>query len=328
VRAFYRNVRAFWGDVNPFYRNVRAFWGDVDPFYRNVRAFWGEMDPAQMASSAGAPAYAGVGPFWEGLGGQWDLIGATWQQGGDYNVLTAPRYALISAQLKTMVATSESFWSGAVRKETGQSFDTAFANPMLGRFGISLNDPSSLAKLDAATQSQFFIEWYDGLMAYSGTDHADWWMKAIDWTPKLTQTMGAGEGSVLGLVDDYAAKSMDIRTQVKDLTKKNPSEGGHGEGVLSLVIAAHDGEGVMGIAPKAKVIGYNPFDATGSTDWSDVAKGIQAVASNGATVINLSLGAPGVTLSPEWQKIFTKSEINTHKDKTLYIIAAGNDGVT
>lgn len=328
VRAFYRNVRAFWGDVNPFYRNVRAFWGDVDPFYRNVRAFWGTMDPAQLAMSAGAPAYAGVGPFWEGLGGQWDLIAGSWQKGGDYNLLSAPRYALISAQLKTMVATSEGFWGSAVRKKSGQSFNTAFADPMLSRFGISLSNPSSLAKLDAATQSQFFIEWYDGLMTYSGTDHADWWMKSINWTPKLTQTMGAGEGSILGLVDDYAATSMDIRTQIKDLTKKNPSAGGHGEGVLSLVISAHDGKGVMGIAPRAKVIGYNPFDATGSAEWSDVANGIQAVASNGATVINLSLGAPGVTLSPEWQTIFTKSEINSHKDKTLYIIAAGNDGVS
>lgn len=184
VRAFYRNVRAFWGDVNPFYRNVRAFWGDVDPFYRNVRAFWGTMDPAQLAMSAGAPAYAGVGPFWEGLGGQWDLIAGSWQKGGDYNLLSAPRYALISAQLKTMVATSESFWGSAVRKKSGQSFNTAFADPMLSRFGISLSNPSSLAKLDAATQSQFFIEWYDGLMTYSGTDHADWWMKSINWTPK------------------------------------------------------------------------------------------------------------------------------------------------
>lgn len=97
--------------------------------------------------------------------------------------------------------------------------------------------------------------------------------------------------------------------------------------MLSLIAAAHDGKGVMGIAPAARVVAYNPFTG-GSAEWSDVSNGIQAVAKNRATVINLSLGAPGVTLSPEWQKIFTRPDIASFKDKTLYIIAAGNDGIS
>ncbi|WBH18178.1 S8 family serine peptidase [Sphingomonas radiodurans] len=328
VRAFYRNVRAFWGDVNPFYRNVRAFWGDVDPFYRNVRAFWGDMDPATMATAAGSPTYSLVGPFWQGLGTQWEGIATSWQTAGDYNLLTAVRYRLIASQMSTLVSTSRSFWGAAVTKQTGKSFDAAFANPFLAKYGINLNDPASLAKLDASRQSQFFIEWYDGLMAFSGTDHADWWMKSVNWTPKLTQTMGAGAGSTLGLVDDYSAKTVSVVAKVDDLSKKAGSAGGHGEGVLSLIVSPHDGKGIMGIAPAAKVVAYNPFDATGSADWTTVSAGIQAVAAKGATVINLSLGEPGVTFSPEWRRIFTKSEINTHKDKTLYVIAAGNDGVS
>lgn len=327
VNPYYRNVRAFWGEVNPFYRNVRAFWGDVDPFYRNVRAFWGDMDPAEMASQAGGPDYAGVGPFWEDQGTRWEEIATLWQNAGEYTPETERRYAGILRRLRKMVGAADQFWGDAVSEDTGSAFRRSFVSPLLKRYGIRFDDPSTLARLDAATQSQFFMEWYDGLMAHAGTDHADWWMRAINWSPDLTQKMGSGAGSTLGLVDDYSATSADILARVRDLTHRNASAGGHGEGVLSLVVSPHDGRGVMGIAPGASVIAYNPFD-NGSADWQDVSDGIQAVAAEGATVINLSLGAPGVTLSPEWQRIFTKSEINTHKDKTLYIIAAGNDGIS
>lgn len=328
VDPFYGNVRAFWGDVNPFYGKVRAFWGDVDPFYGKVRAFWGDLDPVAMSAEAGGPRYDKIGPFWNRLGRRWNNVAEVWQTAGAYDRGSAKDYGWIAKQLREMMVISRNVWGQAVVEQTGaDSFREGFVDPFLARYDVSLDDPQSLARLDAATQSRFFVELYDGLMAFSGTDHADWWMKAINWTPQLTQTMGSGVGSTLGLVDDYSAKSVDIQNSVKDLTKKSGSAGGHGEGVLSLIVAAHDGKGVMGIAPGADVIAYNPF-TNGGADWSDVSNGIQAVAAEGATVINLSLGAPGVTLSPEWQKIFTKSEINTHKDKTLYIIAAGNDGIT
>lgn len=327
VRPFYRNVRAFWGDVNPFYRNVRAFWGDVDPFYRNVRAFWGNLDPVTQAAGAGAPAYEKIGPFWNAEGRRWESIAKRWQTAGAYSRDTRDVYASIADDLTVLFQRSRKVWGGAVEKQTGRSFNQEVYLPLLQRYNISPVRPASLARLDAPTQSQFFMDLYDTLMTYSGTDHADWWMQAINWNPALTQTMGSGKESKLGLVDDYASKNPHFATKVDDLTKKNGSAGGHGEGVLSLIVSPHDGKGVMGIAPSASVIAYNPF-TSGSAGWSDVSDGIQKVAAKGATVINLSLGAPGVTLSPEWQKIFVKSEINTHKDKTLYIIAAGNDGVT
>jgi hypothetical protein len=328
IDPYYGNVRAFWGDVNPFYGKVRAFWSDVDPFYGKVRAFWGDLDPAQLADAAGAPRYDKVGPFWNKLGRHWNRIAEVWATAGAYNRESARDYLWIARQFRALIKTSRVTWKSAVIEQTAAaSFDEGFVDPFLARYNLSLDDPRSFAKLDAATQSRLFVEFYDGLMAFSGTDHADWWMRAINWKPQLTQTMGSGAGSTLGLVDDYATKSVDIQTRVQDLTKKSGSPGGHGEGVLSLIVAGHDGKGVMGIAPGASVIAYNPF-TDGGAEWSDVSAGIQAVAAKGATVINLSLGAPGVTLSSEWQKIFTRSEINAHKDKTLYIIAAGNDGIT
>jgi hypothetical protein len=328
VDPFAADVRAFWGEVNPFYGKVRAFWGDVDPFYGKVRAFWGDLDPTLLVNADDGPRYAKIGPFWNRLGRQWTRIADVWSTAGEYGRESARDYRWVSGQLSEMFKTARATWKSSVLEQTDAStFEEGFRDPFLARYGVSLDDPASLAQLDAAMQSRFFIELYDGLMAFSGTDHVDWWMRTINWTPAITQTMGSGAGSTLGLVDDYNVNSIDVIVKVEDLTKKGGSPGGHGEGVLSLVVAAHDGKGVMGIAPGAKVVAYNPF-TNGGANWSDVSDGIQAVAKKGATVINLSLGAPGAALSPEWQKIFTKSEINTHKDKTLYIIAAGNDGVS
>ena len=339
VRSFYRNVRSFWGEVNPFYRNVRSFWGDVDPFYRNVRSFWGTMDPATMAAAAGAPTYVGVGPFWEGLGTQWEGIATQWQTAGAYDATNALKYATVTAQLRTLVGTSETFWGAAVTKATGKSFSAGFANPLLARYGIDLNNPASLASLPANEQSHFFMDWYDGLMAFSGTDAADHWMKSVNWTPRLTQIQGSGSQAVIGLVDQFSALDADTKSKLiyAGGTQFVPTdvEGAiHGAGVLSLINASHDGKGVMGIAPNARVAAYNPFDAQGGADWAGVQEGIRQVGAereiNGvktrASVVNLSLGAPGTTLAAEWRTVFKAAGVDSLKDKVVYVIAAGNDG--
>ena len=47
-----------------------------------------------------------------------------------------------------------------------------------------------------------------------------------------------------------------------------------------------------------------------------------------ANVVNLSLGVPGWTFHPEWRTVFRTSGVDSVKGHTLYVIAAGNDGVT
>lgn len=339
VRSFYRNVRSFWGDVNPFYRNVRSFWGDVDPFYRNVRSFWGATDPASMATVAGAPAYAGVGPWWEATGDTWEGIASQWQTAGAYGPDTAARYATIAGDLRNMVGSSKAFWGTAVSSRTGKSFEAGFSDALFAQHGIDLANPASLARLPANQQSEFFINWYDGLMAFSGTDHADHWMKSVNWTPKLTQIQGSGTQAVIGLVDQFSASDPDTKAKLiyagGTVFQPSAMEGAiHGAGVLSLINANHDGRGVMGIAPNAKVAAYNPFDASGAADWTDVMEGIRQVGKERtvdgvktrAAVINLSLGAPGTTLAADWRTVFKASGIDSMKDKVLYVIAAGNDG--
>ncbi|WP_158266330.1 S8 family peptidase [Allosphingosinicella deserti] len=326
IRPFYRNIRPFWGDVNPFYRNIRAFWGDVDPFYRNIRAFWGAVDPIVSAQVVGAPAYDKVGPFWEDLGNDWSALSANWETAGTY-ASNPTKYAAIATQLKGIVTKSETMWGKAVTAETGTSFSKGFAEKLFTRFGIDPNNPASLAALTPAEQSHFFIDWYDGLMGYSGTDHADHWMKTVDWTPSLTQVQGDGKDAVIGLLDFVVAGDQDIRNNVVAYDGVSNFTNGHGAGVASLMVAAHDGKGVMGIAPEASVVAFNPFDESGTAGWEDITRGV-AMLSGKAGVVNMSLGTPGWTLEADWSKVFSSPGVAANLKSTVFIKAAGNDGIT
>jgi len=54
--------------------------------------------------------------------------------------------------------------------------------------------------------------------------------------------------------------------------------------VASLLIGPHDGQGVMGMIPDARVFAYNPFDATGTANWDDVTDGVRMLKASGASV--------------------------------------------
>ncbi len=65
----------------------------------------------------------------------------------------------------------------------------------------------------------------------------------------------------------------------------------HGTHVAGTIAAANDGEGVIGIAPEAKLILVKVLsDETGSGPWSSIINGIYYAAVNDADVINMSLG--------------------------------------
>ncbi|WP_162527102.1 S8 family peptidase [Sphingomonas solaris] len=330
INPFYRNIGAFWGTVNPFYRNIGAFWGDIDPFYRNIGAFWGDLNP--LYRNIGAfngqivPDYRNIGAFWDEAGGLWTGIDSTWAAAGTF-AANPTAYSSLAAQLNALSAKSETYWGASVTSQTGKSFAEGFANPLFAKYGINPNDPASLEKLPANERSHFFMDWYDGLMDFSGTDHADHWMKTVNWTPLLTQTQGAGKGVVIGLVDFHVAGDADLQSKTIYNGGNATYSNGHGAAVGSLIAAAHDGKGVMGIAPNATIAAYNPFDATGTADWPDIKAGIKAVGSR-ASVVNLSLGVPGSVLDAGWRGVFTDPGVKPLNSSTVYVIAAGNDGIT
>jgi len=95
---------------------------------------------------------------------------------------------------------------------------------------------------------------------------------------------------------------------------------GHGCAVASVIAAAHDGAGMAGVAPHARILPLRVLDAQGIGTYSSVAAAITMAADLGAPVINLSLG--GASPSTVMQNAV---DYAAARGATL-IAAAGNTG--
>jgi len=342
VKPFYGNIQPFYGNIQPFYGNIQPFYGNIQPFYGNVRPFWGDMTAfwgntgaffgdlsnfwgtANPVIGAGAPDYRQVGAFWTTTGGTWDQIAASWRA----LPATGADYQPVAGQIQGLVDSSRAFWGSAVQARTGQTFDAAFSNPLLAKYGIDLADPSSLASLNETQRALFFLDWYDGLMNFSGTDHVDHWMKSINWTPAISQQQGGGAGNTIGILDMTVVGDATLQKNIIKATGISTFTNGHGAAVAGLIIGSQDGQGVMGLAPKSQVVAYNPFDSTGTASWADITTGVQKLKAEGANVVNMSLGVPGITFDPGWNGVFTNLSVTLTLKNTVFVMAAGNEGVS
>jgi len=326
IRTFWGNIRTFWGDATPYWGNIRTFWGDVSPYDGDLSAFWGNIRTFNDTTDDTAllPAWGNIRTFAGELGAEWGNIRTFW--GNIRTFDQAPTdYDQLAQLLNQMVASSETTFGTAVQGQTGQSFMDGFANPLLARYGIDLSVPGTLEHLDANEREHFIMDWWDGLMNFSGADHVDHWMKEVNWTPALTQTLGQGKRTTIGVLDftigGAAAGNVIKYGGVSSITSP------HGTAVASLMVDPIDGKGVMGIAPKASVVEYNPFDANMTAGWVDIKDGVEMLAQNGASVVNMSLGVQGWTLHPGWNDVFSDKAIQKIADNTVFVIAAGNDGI-
>jgi subtilisin family serine protease len=146
-------------------------------------------------------------------------------------------------------------------------------------------------------------------------------MAAVHWSPELALTNGAA-GTRVGLLD---ASTTGANSDVKHFRFIGGYAGyvdDHGAAVGSLIAAQEDGTGVMGMAPKSHVQLYDPFDASGTGSWKDVARGITKLDTKENPVVNASLGVPGWTVSKEWGPIL--ASLN---DNFVLVKAAGNEAV-
>ncbi len=334
INPFFRDINAFWGQINPFYGNVSSFWGAINPFYGNIHGFWGTVTPfygsinsfyGNVSSFAGdvTAHYGNINTFWGNIGPFWGNVDAFW---GNITTFNTAQLGELGAKVDDFVARAEAFWGAAVTAKTGLSFRDGFAKPIFAKYGMDLSDPNSFYGKTSAQRAEFMLAWYDQLMEFSGVDHVDHWMKTINWTPAITQQQGEGYDAIIGLVDFTVAGDADIQSKLSYFNGVSTFSNGHGAGVASLMVAAHDGRGVMGIAPHASVLAYNPFDASGTTSFGDIKNGIIALSGRGAGIINMSLGVPGWTLHPDWKGVFSDPTVATMRKNTIFVVAAGNDG--
>lgn len=325
INPFYGDINPFYGTISPFWGDIDPFWGDIDPFFGNIEAFWGDIDPFFGVID---PFWGDIGTFWGDIGPVWGDINASWGALDPFSKQTAADYDELVAKLQDLVSRSEAVWGNAIKEKTRLSFSDGFADAVFARHGIDLTDPKTIANLSAADRSLFFLDWYDGLMAFSGVDQVDHWMPMINWSPSLTQDQGMGERSRIGLLDMTIGKTESFKDNIEFKGGYKGGTEGHGAAVASLILSPHDGEGIMGIAPSATVLNYNPFDKTNSASWDDVESGINKLAAEGASVINISLGVPEWTLHQEWARIFDRAMEKSFKYDTVLVKAAGNEGIT
>lgn len=331
INPFYGRINPFEGDVDPFYGRINPFdgevtpfWGRINPFEGDVEGFWGRINPFYGRIN---PFYGRINPFWGRINPFMGDLQANWGRINPFDSADPASHEELIAQFNTLIVESESFWGPRVSEETGESFYDGFVADLLAKYGIDLNDPSSLDGFDEVTRAQFQFDWYDGLMSFSGADHVDHWMETANWSPAITQIAGSGTDTVIGLIDFTVTPDADLQDNLVTWGGYENALGGHGGAVASLLVADHDGQGIMGIAPNATVAAYNPFDETHTASWEDVRTGVRTVVSQGASVVNMSLGVPGSTFADDWAEVYTDPTITALRDQVIFVQAAGNDGL-
>lgn len=339
LETFYGNLETFGGDLNSYYGALNPNYGNLETFYGNLETFGGTLDASYGNLETfwqGVEAlygnletfYGNLETFWGDLGAQYGNLETFWGSLGEYNDATAADYEAVLQQLGAFYNASQEQFAVPVTLYTNQDFWTGFAKDVFDKFGIDPTDASTLATLTASQRAQFYTEWYDGLMLYTGMDRIDHWMGAVNWSPALTQDHDYKSKAVIGLLD-FGITDETLLTHDVIYAGGYDTEPGdtHGSSVISLMIAPYDGFGIMGIAPNASVATYNPFDETKTASFEDVETGINALVSQGARIINMSLGVPETVLSEDWSSILANVVADPDSAGTIFVKSAGNDGV-
>ena len=140
-------------------------------------------------------------------------------------------------------------------------------------------------------------------------------------------TKAQGEGVVVAVIDTGCdLDHPDLKDSLVDgynfigRNKSPVDDNGHGSHVAGTVAATNNNKGIVGVAPKAKIMPIKSLAANGSGDLQQICNGIFYAADNGADIICMSLGTP-------YGSLHMRQAINYATDKGCVIFcAAGNSG--
>ena len=164
-------------------------------------------------------------------------------------------------------------WSRARarRREPLQDEQWAFAE------GSVLDLPGAWASRRARARSSPIVD--------SGTklDHPD--LAPNIWANFREVPGNGADDDGNGYVDDVYGVDLTSTSAAQNLSDGH----GHGTHVAGIVAAAANRRGVVGVAPRAKIMTVRVLDDTGAGTTGAVAEGIRYAAANGARVINASI---------------------------------------
>lgn len=167
----------------------------------------------------------------------------------------------------------------------------------------------------------------DVLTVQEVEQQAGWNITAFD-LPKLWKHT-QGEGVKIAVVDtgcdlthpDLIDNLLPGRNFIN--TNKDPlDDNQHGTHVTGIICAENNTIGVVGVAPKAKVIPIKVLDRNGNGDLNNVAKGIRWAIEQGADILVMSLGSPNKV-----QEVRKAIQFAASRGVPVFV-AAGNSGFT
>lgn len=160
----------------------------------------------------------------------------------------------------------------------------------------------------------------------------DQWGLQSRWTkaPAAWAKGPAGEGVTVAVLDtgvDYTHPELAGRVilgpNLADRTTDPMDTHGHGTHVAGIVAAAgNNGQGVAGVAWKAKILAIKVLGKAGAGNTDTVVEGIKYACDHGAKVINLSLGSPDASIDP----VLHMALVYAKQKGVLVVAAAGNNG--
>ena len=207
------------------------------------------------------------------------------------------------------------------------------------RFDASCSDRDS--RVDAPDDRYYGCQWHLNNTNQFGTGGAqDINVESVWDTARLPTA--TGEGINVAVVDTgFDFEHPDLKDNV--ITANNYDVNGHdnifnpyqthGTRVAGLIAASHNDIGVRGVAPQAKIYGYNLLSANTTNDQTFLSYTIDAMVRNveSTAVSNNSWGSPDHgTYSPAstfWEKSIEQGITDGFDGKgTVYVWAGGNGG--
>jgi subtilisin family serine protease len=157
---------------------------------------------------------------------------------------------------------------------------------------------------------------------FSMSSPQNWGAVSVD--TEQAHNYSKGEGVIVAVLDTGSPEHNDLPNCLPAINctpSVTPSDRqGHGTHV-SGIIGANNAAGIVGIAPKCKILPVKVLGDDGMSDFETLALGINAAVEHGAHIINMSLGAP--VQPPD---ILVDAVRNAYARGVIMIAAAGNDG--